>query len=51
MPKPWDATLITLTLWNVVDLYGSFFEPLNDIGMKSLLGETSENTNMLPSEI
>ena len=51
MPKPWDATLITLTLRNVVELYGSLFEPLNDIGMKSLLGETSENTNMLPSEI
>ena len=51
MPKPWDATLITLTLWNVVELYGCLFEPLNDICMKSLLGETSENTNMLPSEI
>ena len=51
MPKPWDATLITLTLWNVVELYGCLFEPLNDICMKSLLGETSENTNMLLSEI
>ena len=51
MPKPWDATLITLTLWNVVELYGCLFEALNDICMKSLLGETSENTNMLPSEI
>ena len=42
MPKPWDATSITLTLWNVVELYGCLFEPLNDICMKSLLGETSE---------
>ena len=31
MPKPWDATLITLTLWNVVELYGCLFEPLNDM--------------------
>ena len=35
---------------NVVDLCGYLFEPLNDICMKSLLEETSENTNMLPYE-
>ena len=42
MPKPWDATLITLTLWNVVELYGCLFEPLNDICMKSLLGKQAK---------
>ena len=42
MPKPWGASLITLTLWNVVELYGCLFEPLNDICMKSLLGKQAK---------